>query len=188
MMRIGKLINKTFIFNGNVIPIYSIKNFIIPNNKEKIIEIVLNNKKYQKTTGYSYPILDDESNFFDALYSKYYDLCLEKFRFEVHPKNKKTCWAYVSDKINYVSVWHNHIQTSTINGVYYLNIPGKTTIDFECDGDILSHSPSEYELIFFPNYLNHKPNVCYGDGYRISINLEITCLNSSGSIFNINQF
>ena len=83
-------------------------------------------------------------------------------------------------------MWHNHLNTSTINGVYYLNIPENdyVTIDFGLNGNIYTRKVNNYDLIIFPNYLNHKPNRCYKDGYRISINMEITCKESAEYIFN----
>jgi hypothetical protein len=168
-----------------MITIYNKKNFFVPKEKNKIIDVVLYNQKYfqKELGGYNYPILEDNNNFFNQLYSLYYEFCESKFKFTVHPNNNKTCWAYVSDKLNFAEVWHNHIETSTINGVYYLNIPDKTSIDFECNGEYSNYEPSEFELIVFPNYLNHKPNRCSGDGYRIAINMEIICYESADEIF-----
>lgn len=168
-----------------MIPIYSKKNFFVPKEKNKIIDVILYNQKYfQKDLGgYNYPILEDNNNFFNQLYSLYYEFCQSNFKFTVHPNNSEMCWAYLSDKLNFAEVWHNHTETSTINGVYYLNIPNKTSIDFEYDGKYLNYEPSEFELIIFPNDMNHKPNRCSGDGYRISINMEIICYESVDEIF-----
>jgi len=92
----------------------------------------------------------------------------------------------VSDKSNFVEMWHNHINSSTINAVYYLNIPKKdnVTIDFELNKKLLTYKIKNYDLIIFPDNLNHKPNRCYNDGYRISINMEIICNETSEHIFN----
>jgi hypothetical protein len=92
----------------------------------------------------------------------------------------------MSDKNNFKEVWHNHLNTSTINSVYYLNIPKNdhVTIDFELNGNFFTYKISNNDLIIFPNYLNHKPNRCYKSGYRISINMEIICNESSEYIFN----
>jgi len=166
-------------------PIYSISNFNSNiKNKKNIIDTVLKNKKY-KNEGYNYPILEDYDNFFQNLYESYYNICLNKFNLTVNKfKNKSIVWAYVSDKINFNEVWHNHLITSTINGVYYLNIPeNNTSIDFELNNNEFTYHPQENELLIFPNYLNHKPNRCYGDGYRICMNMEIICNETSEELF-----
>jgi hypothetical protein len=172
-------------------PIYSIKNFYTPLwpfwNKQDIIESVIYNKKYHiKHEGNNFPILEDNTNFFKHLYEKYYDYCLNKFKFIVHPKNVFVCWAYISKKDDFSEVWHDHIKTSTISAVYYLSIPkNKTSIDFCINQNYFNYEPSENELIIFPNYLEHKPNRCYNDGYRISINMEILSFQNSEDLFNL---
>jgi len=172
----------------NIFPIYRVSNFSFSHvfKKEKIISQILKNKKYHPSQGYSYPIYDDCNDYFKNLYLKYYNYCFKKFKFTVDPaRNKTTCWTYVSNKDEFSEYWHNHIRTSTINGVYYFNIPkNNTSIDFELDGKILTYHPKQNELIIFPNYLNHKPNRCYDDGHRISINMEIICKETSQELFN----
>lgn len=167
-------------------PIYSISNFVDDlKNKKDIVNSVLSNIKYaNKNIAFNYPLLDDHDNFFENLYENFYNLCLTHFNFTVNEyRNRSVCWAYVSEKVYFNEVWHNHQTTSTINGVYYLNIPNNTSIDFSLYEKQLSYQPKENELIIFPNYLDHKPNRCYGDGYRIAINMEILCNESSDELF-----
>lgn len=168
-------------------PIYSIPNFIDElKYKEDIVDSVLHNTKYaNKNMGFNYPLLDDHTHFFQFLYENFYKFCLTHFNFTVdESRNRSVCWAYVSDKVDFNEVWHNHISTSTINGVYYLNIPNNnTSIDFSLGGKQLTYHPKENELIIFPNYLDHKPNRCYDDGYRIAINMEIICNETSDELF-----
>ena len=92
-------------------------------------------------------------------------------------------WALCTNKDNWKSVVHNHIETSTINAVYYLNIP---QIDYKSVGDIkllhenkwYNYTPSENELIIFPNYLTHDTEYNKTDDFRVSINMEIKCNNN----------
>ena len=169
-------------------PIYSISNFVnkLENKKDIINSVLINRKYHNKNLGYNYPILEDYNYFFENLYKSYYDFCLSHFNFTVNQsRNRSTCWAYVSDKVNFYEVWHNHLNTSTINGVYYLSIPNNnSSIDFSLNEKKLSYHPKENELIIFPNYLDHSPNRCYGDGYRIAINMEIICNENSDELFN----
>ena len=91
-------------------------------------------------------------------------------------------WALCTNKDNWKSVIHNHIETSTINAVYYLNIP---QIDYKNVGDIkllhndiwYNYTPSENELLIFPNYLTHDTEYNKTDDFRVSINMEIKCNN-----------
>jgi hypothetical protein len=170
-------------------PIFVIKNFYrIYLNKNKIIQKVLENEYlfYCETLGYNFEIKNDHKSFFNKLHKKFYDLCRKNFIFTPTKKSSNKCWAYVSDKNNFKEVWHNHLNTSTINAVYYLNIPknDNVTIDFELNGKFFTYKINNYDLIIFPNYLNHKPNRCYKDGYRISINMEIICNEPADYVFN----
>jgi len=171
-------------------PVYLVRNFHVPIfQKKKIIQKVLENKSLyhkNKEKNFNFCINDDYQNFFQNLYLKFYKLCQKKFVFTVNRNLSKSCWAYVSDKSNFVEMWHNHINSSTINAVYYLNIPKKdnVTIDFELNKKLLTYKIKNYDLIIFPDNLNHKPNRCYNDGYRISINMEIICNETSEHIFN----
>lgn len=184
MVQDGNKMNKIH----NDFPVYLIKNFYNPYlNKNKIINTVLKNKKYcNPSKGYNYPLLDDCDNFFFKLYNRYYNLCKKKFKFTKDLKNSSTCWAYVSDKNYFNEVWHDHVKTSTINSVYYLNIPNNdnATIDFRLNYKQYTYKINNYDLIIFPNYLQHKPHRCYKNDYRISINMEIMCNEPADQIFN----
>ena len=170
-------------------PIFLIKNFNpIYFSKDKIVEKVLENRElfYCEQFSYNFLIKNDYKNFFSNLYKKFYNLCKKNFSFTLSTKSIDACWSYVSDKNNFREVWHNHLNTSTINGVYYLNVPknDNVTIDFELDNIIFTYKVNNYDLIIFPNYLNHKPNRCYKNGYRISVNMEIICNETVDYVFN----
>lgn len=173
----------------NSFPIYLVKRFYIPFfNKHTIIDTVLKNRKYMDINmGYNYPILDDRNNFFKKLYSKFYNLSKKRFKFTKHESSKETCWAYASNNTVFYEYWHNHIKTSTINSVYYLAIPknDNVTISFRLDGNILDYKINSYDLLIFPDFLDHKPNRCFKPGHRISINMEITCNETSQQIFSL---
>lgn len=168
-------------------PIYSISNFVeYASDKKEVVDSVLSNRQYaDKNMGFNYPLLDDHIHFFQFLYDNFYNLCLTHFNFTVNEhKNKSLCWAYVSNRVDFIEVWHNHLNSSTINGVYYLSVPNNnTSIDFSLNEKQLTYCPKENELIIFPNYLDHKPNRCYDEGYRIAINMEIICNETSDELF-----
>jgi len=134
--------------------------------------------------GYNFAITVDNTLFFRHLYEKYVKLCYELFGgFNITPQNKSTCWCYRSNKELSLINWHNHLATSTINGVYYYQIE-KDGIAFERDGKEFYHVPQQEELLIFPNNLNHKPEETTSENWRYSINMEILTEESSSTLFN----
>ena len=92
-------------------------------------------------------------------------------------QTKLNVWAYVSNKDYYDSVIHNHINTATINGVYYLNVPnakgGELEFYDEHENKLTSVKPKTNDLLIFDGKLNHKPLPCDSTEYRIALNIEI---------------
>src|ERR1700691_5887638 len=88
--------------------------------------IVAQHRTTSYGNGYNFPIESAEPCFED-LYSmaleSVRDIHRQAFREElsISPTNKRTRWAFVLDENRpAVSVWHNHLGTSTYNAVYYL--------------------------------------------------------------------
>ena len=102
--------------------------------------------------------------------------------FHITPSNKTICWCYRSNVNDSESVWHNHLDTSTINGVYYYQVEGDG-IFFERNGKELHYIPQQGELLIFPNDLNHKPAKTTSENWRYSINMEIKTEESASSLF-----
>ena len=105
-------------------------------------------------------------------------------RFRVAPNSVPHCWAYVSNRDNYRGGRHHHIKTSTLNGVYYLQVPAVAHDAvhtgglqfFDSEGvPTMRVQPREHDLLIFPNYLLHEPERIDSDAYRIAINVEIVC-------------
>ena len=105
-------------------------------------------------------------------------------RFNLSPKSVSHCWAYVSSRDEYRGGRHHHLNTSTINGVYYLQVPpvdpgalhtGALNF-FDSEGlPFMRLQPRENDLLIFPNYLLHEPEPIDSDAHRIAINVEIIC-------------
>jgi hypothetical protein len=69
-----------------------------------------------------------------------------------------------------------------------LNVPqtvsiSNGSISFILNGETFSYKPENGDLLIFPNYLNHKINFLDDEEYRISINMEIKCEESSEELF-----
>ena len=125
--------------------------------------------------------------FFANLYDQFFLKCQSIFGdFKLSLKNSRTCHCYLDRKRYYLpSVYHNHISTSTINGVYYLDVGEGDSISFiddESDKEEVYYV-STGELLIFANHLVHKPNRPTHDGIRYSLNMEIMTDESAEEIF-----
>ena len=122
--------------------------------------------------------------------NKLYNLFLNKCRkilnkFTLSDNNFK-CWCYLSNKFFKKTMWHNHLNTCTINGVIYLKLcKNEKGIDFKYNKKIINIIPKELDLLIFPNYLNHLPYPSKTKDTRISINLELRCKEPVEKIFNL---
>jgi len=174
-------------------PIFVWKNFeILSDSKRKeLMAIVLQNKKRNHfKLGGSFKIDQDDNYFFENLYSKFFKNTFEFFgNLNILPNNSNMCWSYSSNNKDHgLGLIHNHINTSTINSVYYLNVPSSATIEngsiqFFLEDKSFPYRPSNFDLIIFPNYLDHKINFLNDSEYRISINMEILCDNDPYELF-----
>lgn len=127
--------------------------------------------------------VNTDIDYFENLYDNFEKICHRIFKdLKVSERNDRACWAYVSNESDHSGkdVIHNHLLTSTINGVYYLKVPescsGSVSFFNQNKQEIFSYQPKENFLIIFPNHQNHCANVSNTKEYRISINLELTCV------------
>lgn len=178
------------------LPVILVENFLVPTEDDKksiIFNIFKSKKKYndlceEKKNFYSYVIENDYNLFLKKLYNNYLRFCFKVFgHFSISKQNSHLCWAYCSNSSDYNSYWHDHTKTSTINSVYYINVPensGGPILFKDSKDNLFSYHPKNYDLIVFPNYLEHKPNPPTSEEYRIAINMEIICNDiSSNDIF-----
>ena len=111
-------------------------------------------------------------------------------------------WCYLTDE-NYSQgdTWHNHIRTSTINGVLYLqtvrgggieictdyNVNIKYDIpDEEYNRENIKYiQPNNFDLLIFPNFIDHRPIIPKSKKKRITFNMELRCKEPSHTIFNM---
>jgi hypothetical protein len=170
----------------NDLPIYS---FILDINydKEKLYDEIINDFKSKETqnfltSGSNNFKLNKKYDFVNIVYKKLLQESTKLFgELQLDPTNIKDGWAYINNKKFYKKGIHNHLNSSTINSVYYLTVPDTETgsINF-FNGEhniIYTHHPKEKELIIFPNYMLHEPCQSMTDIYRIAVNLEIKCQN-----------
>jgi hypothetical protein len=168
------------------LPIYS---FVLDINydKNKLYNKIINDFKSSEiqtylSLGSNNFKLNKSYDFVDVVYNSLIKECTKLFgELQLDSTNIKNGWAYINNKDFYKKGIHNHIKTSTINSVYYLNVPDEKTGNinfFNNKHDIIyTHHPKEKELIVFPNYMLHEPCQSMTKEYRIAINLEIKCQN-----------
>ena len=173
-------------------PIYLIKDFeqVEDNLRIALMAVVLENKiRNHKGNGGSFLIDEDYRGFFKYLYSKFFEVSKTLFGDFTPSNNSDACWSYASNKFDHgPGLLHNHLNTSTINSVYYLNVPQTASIDngsisFVLNGSRFTHKPENGDLLIFPDYLDHQINFLDDEEYRISINMEIKCKESSDELF-----
>jgi hypothetical protein len=168
----------------------SIKNFqkFSKEEKERALEVISINKNlhYHREKGYNFPILEDQEGLFTKLYSKFYRTAEVAFKpFSEAADSKQTCWCLYSTEGDWVTEFHDHLKTSTINAVFYLQLNDSDSITFlDASGEEHIYYPEEYELLIFPNYLVHSPNKSkVYQKARCSINMEIKTVESSTYLF-----
>ena len=163
--RLGIMNNSTLIY----------KNLIFPPLAK------LNTGPSYKRDSYNFDIIGNE-DFTDNLYSTFLKASIALFgELTLLSDNKRKCWAQISNRHDIFQdrKIHNHINTSIINSVYYFSVPdansGRLCFCDNNGNDIWSIQPAEGDLIIFPNYMNHYPERCNSEVYRIAINMEIIC-------------
>ena len=164
---------------------YTIKGLITEQERKEISEYLISEhlRLLKEDPGYkktSYNFRINNYNYvFDRLYDCFFDISIKLFgNLTLSERNNSSCWAQVSSRDDSNSC-HNHINTSTINSVFYLSVPDdKSGKLLFCDNngyEIANHQPFNDNLIIFPNYAYHLPTTCDNDDYRIAINMEILC-------------
>jgi len=173
-------------------PIYLIKDFeqVEDSLRNTLISVVLENKvRNHRGNGGSFLIDEDYRDFFKSLYSKFFEFSKTIFGDFTASNNNESCWSYASNKFNHgAGILHNHLNTSTINSVYYLNVPqtasiSNGSISFVLNGNKFTYKPENGDLLIFPDYLDHQINFLDDEEYRVSINMEIKCEESSEELF-----
>lgn len=180
MTKVSYLIDNPFILTAKI--------FIEPNQHKRMIDSIIAQKdKANYHGGYTFEV---EDPFFDFshLYNKFYKLSEEILGpFSLSVKHKHWCWANVyNEELNRTNL-HDHQKTSTINSVYYLNVPenisdeGGLEIFYEGKSDIFY--PETFDLIIMPSWMPHRPLDHSSPEYRIAINMEICTIEPTDEIY-----
>ena len=130
-------------------------------------------KEYQKIDGlkgnnapyinekYSVPIMDA----FEGVVAREFDV-------GKNTKEDRIPYVYCQTDKQYVSEYHNHIQSSTINAVTYIDLPSEGgELEVECCG-LHTIKVHENYLYLFPGWMIHRPLPQKDTSWRICVNLE----------------
>tara|TARA_R110002126_G_scaffold37980_1_gene113875 strand:- start:4822 stop:5343 length:522 start_codon:yes stop_codon:yes gene_type:complete len=151
--------------------------------KDKMVDHCLNYKdRIFEGMGYNYEI--DLNNDFVNLYQLFLKKCKDTFKKISFIDPTPRCLCCLIDKDTYENSWHDHLDTCTVNGVFYLKLADtERGIAFNLN-ERNKIIPDEFDLLIMKNSLKHKPllpkrkNDC-----RISINMSVFCKEDANSIF-----
>jgi len=150
--------------------------------RDELIDDVLKYKHQANSFNYNFKVVSEHS---DYLYDIFIKKCKKHLNNFTLCDNNFTLWGYYSNSDYFEgNVWHNHISTSTINSVLYIETVKDKGIDFEYSGNHHYIEPKDFDFLIFPDFLNHLPRVSK-DKRRISFNMELKCIEKSKDIFKL---
>jgi len=163
--------------------------------RERMVRQVLDQVgKAEYHGGYTFEVMDSKIHRdFSTLYNNFLDIAKEIFGpFTLSTKQKHWCWANVYNKDTFRTNMHTHELTSTINAVFYLNMPKDVKLDeagimIGYDGQEHVFLPDECELILMPNWMGHGPMPHSSNENRISINMEICTTEDVHELFTLDR-
>ena len=167
--------------------IISIPNFynISDSDKKILIEDIFYSKRLHDSKPNSlgvstnFLVTKDRLNILKKMYDQILETCKNLFKeIDLADRNSTKCWSLCTNKDYWESVPHDHLETSTINTVYYLQIPKIDNhfcgmIRFLIDDKWIDYQPKPNELLIIPNYLVHDTAFHNTEEWRISLNFEI---------------
>ena len=172
------------LLNDNPIIVCKNLSYIFKDKKEDMINSCL---QHRAGNDFSFPV--KMTNNYQLLYkefNKFIDESFSKFtRLENTYHNQPKCWAYLFDDSTRNTSWHNHIDSASINGVFYLKLTGEKEngILFRNDNTEFSVIPDEFDLLLFAGNTDHYPMPPDNRDLRLSINMESMCEESVSDIF-----
>jgi hypothetical protein len=157
----------------------------LKNKKAEMVKDILKSKDkagdYQKAN-YSFEVFTKYNAYLYDLFIKKSKKLLNKFT--IKNLNLKVWCYFTGPDDSEKDIWHNHIRTSSINSVIYLETVKKHGIEFETGKEYWYVEPKNFDLLIFPGFLNHRP-VTSSTRQRISLNLELKCNEKDKDIFGL---
>lgn len=128
--------------------------------------------------GYTFEV-KDPCNDFAKIYNTFFSIVSNIFGpFNLSTKQRNYCWANVYNKDTYRSNLHHHLQTSAVNGIFYLNVPNDNDGGLRLlhEDQDMTYIPENLELVIMPSWMLHEPLPVDGLENRIAINMEIATI------------
>lgn len=143
-------------------------------HKDRMIKQFKQDKIYNNN-GRGYNTLYDNDEYTTIISNAFLEIVNKTF--EVSPSlNPIKTWIYAQTNNHWSSVWHNHVSTSTVNAVYYIDPPkrgGGLNLRYQGMEHIVHPKPNT--LYLFPCWMEHRPLPQEDDKWRISVNIEYMC-------------
>jgi hypothetical protein len=140
--------------------------------------------------GYTFEI-EDPFYDFSFLYNRFLKITDHVFGpLNYSVKHKHWCWANVYNCESNITNMHDHQKTSTINSVFYLNIPADMEnggLEIFNNGKIEVFYPETFDLIIMPSWMPHQPCDHNSKEYRIAINMEISTIETTDEIYTLEK-
>lgn len=144
-------------------------------HKSKMIE-KFKYDKIDNDSGGGYNTLYDDPAYTSIIKNSFLEIIEEEFVIS-DPVNPIKTWIYVQNNIRSNNVWHNHVDTSTINAVFYIDPPKKGgELQLLLNNTIHSVKPQKNKIYIFPYWMDHRPSSQDDPEWRISVNIEYMSL------------
>lgn len=143
-------------------------------HKNKMVEKFKYDKIYNNH-GEGYNTLYDDDEYTNIISNAFLKIVDETFNVSP-PLNPVPTWIYAQNNKHWRSVWHSHVNTSTVNAVYYIDPPkrgGGLNLRYQGVEHIVHPEPNM--LYIFPCWMEHRPLPQEDDEWRISVNIEYMC-------------
>lgn len=140
----------------------------------------INEKPYQYYNQWNNQALNENNpitkNVSESLYNIFLSRINSIFKnYTIYEENDRVVYSYVSNKDFINANWHNHNNTGSISGVFYIKCVEGCGIQFRDKGHVTYIEPKENELYIFPSNLDHYPLPATNEELRISCNMNLMC-------------
>jgi hypothetical protein len=143
--------------------------------------------------GYTF-VVEESDQEFSILYNTFKHICNTVFEnLDISIYNRTICWANVYNKNTYRSNLHHHLRTSSINSVFYLQVP-IDKMENSCGLRVITKDhldqvfiPEELDLVIMPSWMPHEPLPHNSQFNRIAINMEIACNQKIDDFYTLNK-
>ena len=157
------------------------------NQNVEMVNFVISNRVIPESK-WQYSFTLPQNEYFDSLYNVFLKTVKSIFK-KFTITERRPAAAYVSDELYHRGDWHDHLDSSTINAVFYLQT-NKNEKGILFKDDYMNEFkiiPKKYDMLIFPNYAVHYPIPFTHKEKRISINMELKCKETAREIFDINN-